>query len=111
MKPEILLTKNKNLNYEFKDMTSLLTKTMNNQKQQQNPNQVTASVQPITGSTTDSMTTDSIMINSITKYKKAVDNWKIKTNNYWKARNHASSTGGAFLCVEPPSKPKLENFI
>ena len=83
---------------------------MNNQKQQKqkNPIHVTASVQPIKNN--DNSITKSIT-ESMTDYKKAVDNWKIKTDNYWKARNHASDTGGAFICAEPPSKPKLEDFI
>ena len=47
----------------------------------------------------------------IIDYKKAVSDWKLKTNNYWNARNSAHKNGNAFICVEPPSKPKFEDFI
>ena len=43
----------------------------------------------------------------VSDYKKAISDWKTKTDNYWSARE----SGGVFLCVEPPPKPKFEDFI
>jgi len=79
---------------------------MSDNKQQQQ----FAKIQPINNNVPVAYTDSSFSVN-IANYKNAVSDWQTRTNQYWKARNSARENGGAFLCVEPPSKPKFGDFI
>ena len=48
---------------------------------------------------------------NISNYKKAYNDWQEKYDSHIKNKKKAMETGGAFICVEPPKKPKLEDFI
>ena len=54
---------------------------------------------------------DTSFSGNVANYKNAVADWQTRTNQYWNAKNSARENGGAFLCVEPPKKPKFEDFI
>ena len=80
---------------------------MKNNKQ----TQPVARIQPIRNHVGSPLPSNDDISRCVADYKRAVSNWETKTNNYWKARNSANENGNAFICVEPPSKPKLEDFI
>jgi len=51
------------------------------------------------------------MDTAFANYKKAHADWQVKYNSHMNAKREAEETDGAFVCVEPPAKPKFEDFI
>lgn len=51
------------------------------------------------------------MDTAVANYKKAYADWQVKYDSHMKAKRESQETGEAFVCVEPPTKPKFEDFI
>ena len=51
------------------------------------------------------------MNTAVSNYKKAQKDWEVKYDSHIKNKREAMENGGAFICVEPPEKPKFEDFI
>ena len=47
------------------------------------------------------------MDNSVQQWKIAIVKWEEDIKQYYEA----DALGGAFICVEPPPKPKLEDYV
>ena len=81
-------------------------------------NMMQDSVVPTTNMMQDSIVATTNMMqesvrdtSAVTDYKNAYAEWQVKYNNYITAKQRAQEKHHAFICVEPPEKPKLEDYL